>query len=330
MANELTLLSVGDASIDTFITPIESESLCQLDSKECLICFNYGDKIPVKDQEISVGGNAANNAVGVSRLGINSAIVLTVGEDSIAGQIVDTLQKEKINTNFISKETNGKSNSSIVVSYSGERTIFVYHAPRNYQFPNNLPVTPWLYLTSMGEGFESFYISVHDFLSQNPSTKLVFNPGSWQLRNLDRIQNIFPLTYLLFVNKEEAKKITGLPASAGDEKGLLNALSNLGVKIPIITDGQNGCFALENGKYLKLGILPIDAIERTGAGDAFGSGTLAALIKGKTLEEALVWGMVNSTSVISFVGSQKGLLHDSEIPSWLEKVRAGNIKVESF
>ena len=58
------LLSIGDATIDTFFTPLESETLCTIDKKQCLIAFNYGRKIPVKNLEFSIGGNAANNAVG--------------------------------------------------------------------------------------------------------------------------------------------------------------------------------------------------------------------------------------------------------------------------
>jgi len=62
--NNFDLLSVGDASIDTFMTPIETETICTINKKECLIAFKYGDKIPVKNLEFSIGGNAANNAVG--------------------------------------------------------------------------------------------------------------------------------------------------------------------------------------------------------------------------------------------------------------------------
>ena len=47
----IDLLSIGDATIDTFMTPVESETLCRVDTKECLIAFSYGDKIPVKNLE---------------------------------------------------------------------------------------------------------------------------------------------------------------------------------------------------------------------------------------------------------------------------------------
>ncbi len=66
----LDLLSIGDASLDVFLTPEESETFCRINDKECFISFSYGEKIPVKRMEFTIGGNAANNAVGTRRLGI--------------------------------------------------------------------------------------------------------------------------------------------------------------------------------------------------------------------------------------------------------------------
>ncbi len=44
---------------------------------------------------------------------------------------------------------------------------------------------------------------------------------------------------------------------------------------------------------------------------------ITALIMKKPLEEALIWGTLNSASVVSFVGAQKGLLKESELNDWL-------------
>lgn len=330
---DFDLLSIGDASIDTFMTPLESETLCRLDSKECLIAFSFGDKIPVKNLEFSIGGNAANNSVGTKRLGLNTAIVLTLGLDSVGDMIVDRLKQEGVDPTYIIQQPATTSNYSTVINYSGERTIFVYHAPRSYEFPVQLPVTPWVYLTSMGESFRPFYNHFADWLQKNQSVKLVFNPGSWQLRSEYKdIENVMKLTYMISVNREEAEKLTGFNESENKERDLLIALNKIGPKICLITDGANGAFAYDavNGKFYKVGIMPVDAYERTGAGDAFGSGTLAALIHGKSLDEALLWGTCNSASVIGYTGSQRGLLKESEMEVWLERAKSSGVKVENI
>lgn len=331
--NKPDLLSIGDASIDTFLTPLESETLCKMDTKECLIAFSYGSKIPVKNLQFSIGGNAANNAVGTKRLGINSAIVITLGSDSVGDMIVDKLEDEGVDPTFIIQQPETTSNYSTVINYSGERTIFVYHAPRSYEYPVKLPLVPWVYLTSMGETFRPFYNHLVEWLKANPNVKLAFNPGSWQLRaDYKDIEEVIKLTHLIFLNREEAEKIAQFGDSQGQDRELLVSLNKLGPKICIITDGGAGSIAYDsiNGKFFRCGVMPVDAYERTGAGDAFGSGCLSALLHGKTLEESLLWGTCNSASVIGYTGSQKGLLKLAEMDIWIARANSSGVSVIGF
>jgi sugar/nucleoside kinase (ribokinase family) len=60
-------------------------------------------------------------------------------------------------------------------------------------------------------------------------------------------------------------------------------------------------------------ILPVQVIETTGAGDAFGTGASYALLTGFGLPEALVAGTLNSASVVSAVGAEAGLLTETQI-----------------
>lgn len=325
------LLSIGDASLDVFITPTETDTLCRLDTKECVVSFSYGDKIPVKNIEFSLGGNAANNAIGTTRLGVKTSLVLTLGEDTVARQIVERLKAENVDLTYVFQQPATDSNYSTVISYGGERTIFTYHAPRSYEFPVQLPPSEWVYLTSMGESFRPFYNHVADWLKKNPTVKLAFNPGSWQLKaGLPGIGDIIALSYLIFVNREEAEKLVNMPDSHGKEKDLLKALSGLGPKVCLITDGNSGSYVYDGQKYIHAGVLPVDAYERTGAGDAFGSGALSAIIKGKTLEEALLWGTLNSASVIGYSGAQRGLIRSDEMYEWLERAKSSGVVVETI
>ena len=185
----------------------------------------------------------------------------------------------------------------------------------------------------MGESFPPFYNHFVEWLGKNPDVKLAFNPGSRQLRvDLEVIKPVLEKTHIVYVNRKEAEKLTGFDDSHEKEKDLLKALSSLGPKISIITDGSGGSYLYDSQteKYFKCGIMPVDAYERTGAGDAFGSGCIAALIKGKTFEEALMWGTVNSASVIGYIGSQKGLLTESEIITWLERAKSSGVVVSEF
>ncbi len=320
------ILSIGDASIDVFLHPTDTETVCKIDTQECLICFGYGDKIPVSDLEITIGGNAANNAIGTKRLGLNSAILLTLGHDDRAPQIQKELEKERVNTKWVTVD-GGVTNYSTVINYQGERTIFVYHGQRDYIFPSNPPTPNWVYVTSMGETFAPFYVTVAKWLESNPNIKIAYNPGSWQFKKWGiETESILKRTSLLFVNREEAEKITSLVKGNYDDKQLLMALHERGVQMPVITDGTKGAFLFDGqNKYLKISSMPIDAYERTGAGDAFGSGFLSAIIKGLSIEEAMIWGTVNSSSVIGYVGPQKGLLDEKNLGEWVQRCKNANV-----
>lgn len=328
---KLQLLSIGDATLDVFITPTESEEFCQIDTKECFIAFSYGDKIPVKTLEFSVGGNAANNAVGVSRLGVKAGILLTLGGDPNGDRIENKLKEEGVDTSFVIRQPSTDSNYSTIVNYGGERTIFSYHVPRSYEFPVNLPKVPWVYLTSMGDSFAPFYNHVIDWLKKNPEIKMAFNPGSRQLRaGVESLEDVLSVTYIIYVNRKEAEGLTGMDYSKDKEKELLKALSGLGPKMCVVTDGGGGSYIFDGERFIHAGILPIDAYERTGAGDAFGSGFLSAVIKGKEFSEALLWGTLNSTSVIGYVGSQKGLLKEADMPEWIARAKSSGVEVKEI
>lgn len=328
---DLQLLSIGDASLDVFIVPTESETLCRIDDKECLLCFDYGDKIPVKLQEFCIGGNAANNAVGAKRFGVNSAAMLTLGDDKVGDQIVEKLIKEGVDTTYVFRKKGKTSNYSSIIVVGGERTIFSYKDKMEYELVEDFPKTPWIYLTSMGEAFRPVYDKVAGWVANNPDIKLAFNPGSRQIRaGVDTFKNVLKVSYAVYVNRKEAEIITGLNDTRDKEKELLVALSKLGPKVPIVTDGVNGSFVFDGEKFYRAGVLPIDSYERTGAGDSFGSGCISALIKGKSFQEALLWGTVNSASVIGYAGAQRGLLKEDEITEWLERAKSCKVEVREF
>ncbi len=328
--NNLDLLSIGDTTYDTFMSPSESESLCRIDEHECFVYFKYGEKIPVSNLDFSIGGNAANNAVGTARLGVKAGLLSTFGDDDASEQIIKNLEREGIDLGRCHIQKGSGSNFSTVINYGGERTIFTYRPERIYKFPDDLPAVPWAYLTSMADNFEEYYEAVAGWVKKQ-SVKLAFNPGSRQVRaGIEKLKNVMSVTYVLYVNRDEAEKLTKFGDSRMKEKELLAEVCELGPKIVIVTDGALGSYLYDGENYYKAGVLPIDAFERTGAGDSFGAGCLAGLIRGKSFMEALKWGTVNSASVIGYIGSQRGLLRENEIDKWLERFESCKVELGKF
>src|SRR3990172_733228 len=325
------LFVFGSARIDAFLELPDSLAgeACRLDTEDCFLELSYAAKLPLNRVTFCVGGNGANVAVGCKRLGIDISVVAELGCGPIADYAKKELGKE-IDLALVTQTEGIKEGFGAVIVYHGERTILSYYSPGRPPFPDNLETAEWAYLTSVGENFEDFFDDFYVWLKKN-KTRLAFNPGGRQMKKGRKwLGRYLEKTEVLLVNREEAEEIVGRSDTHGKEKELLNFVSATGPKSVIITDGANGAYAKENTNYYHIGILPVDAISRTGAGDAFSAGCLSALIKGKTLPEALIWGTVNSTSVIGYVGPQTGLLKESGMATWMDRARSSGVRVEKF
>lgn len=307
---DFDIICVGNAKIDTFLTLREANNHLRLMEETNELCIKFGEKITVDKAEVLVGGNAANVAVGTSRLGLNTAIVAEIGKDEFAQKIINTLSKEKVDVSNI-KQTEGQQSSfSTIINFKGERTIFSEHVKRSHDFNFENISTKWIYLTSLGEEWINAYNKTVDFVKRT-NRRLAFNPGTLQIQaSLRNIENVLSITDVLFVNKEEAAKVLSIKYTALSIKELLTQLKKLGPKIVVITDGKNGSYAIDAlGNISKKGIIETEVIEKTGAGDAYSSGFLSALINNKSITDAMNLGARNSASVIGKVGAQTGLLY---------------------
>lgn len=297
----MNVLCVGDAVIDAFLTIKQG------------ILIKPGKKIPVDSCQFLLGGNACNVSVGLSRLEIKASLCAEIGDDEFSDKIINSLIKEGVDTSNILQTKGAMSSFAVSIQEKNDRTLFVYHIERKHDFDLTNVSAEWVYLSSMGKEWKGAYEKVLS-LVKNSNIKLAFNPGTPQLADLDEIYKVLKKTEILFVNKEEAAKVLSIKYKVLSIEELLRGLKELGVKIVIVTDGKNGSRAIdETGKIYSLGIFPSRVVQKTGAGDAYTSGFLAATISGKDIEEAMRWGSANAAAVIQEVGAQRGLLTHSVI-----------------
>jgi ribokinase len=323
------VLSLGPVRMDVFVGLPEDEvtEVCSMDRKRCLIQLGFGEKIAVKSMNFAIGGNAGNNAVGINRLGLSAALVGAIGDGWTDSRALETLKAEGVDTKYVEVKP-GQQGFGVVINYQEERTILSYYSHSLCNWPTDETLeAKWVYLTSMGEGYEEFYQKAVEWAVDHKA-KIAFNPGTRQLKaGAAALKYALAETEILFVNKEEAEEL--LVAEPGSQvKDLLRGLVNLGPKIAVITDGPGGTYLYDKLKFWHMPIVPAMVVERTGAGDAFGSGFLGAVMLGKSVEEALRWGTVNSASVLGFIGPQAGLLIADKMQEWLS--RTENIKPEEI
>jgi len=307
---EYDFIALGDTVTDAFIKLKEARVSCDIDDENCTISMRWGDKIPYEDLTVVPGvGNSANAAVSANRLGLKTALITDIGADTFGKEIIEYFEKEGLSNEYVRQHEGIPTNYHFVLSYEAERTILVKHQEYQYVFPKNLPKPGMLYLSSLGERSDAYHEAVADWAEANPDTLFAFQPGTYQMKSgTEKLSRIYKRANLFFANKEEYQRILKIDES--DEKKLLEAMQALGPKTPILTDGVNGAYSLENGELLHVPIFPDPAppVERTGAGDAFSSTTAAFIMQGMPLKEAMIRGTVNSAYVVQKIGAQAGLL----------------------
>ena len=324
------ILSIGDATLDTFVRIEDATVTCSLEKEQCLLCLNYADKIPITRLDRVIGGNAANSAIGFSRLNFDSAIYNIVGGDDIGKQVLKTFKNEKVSLKFVKIDKKSKSNYSVVLNFKGERTILIHHEPRKYSILHGIEATRFMYLTSLGRDFSEYFKKLAEVVKKH-HIFLGYNPGTFQLRaGVAKMKEILKVANVLLVNKEEAillaekrRKIQHPHeiTSVQRLKNLFKILHSYGPEIIVITDGPVGSYVSDGKNAYEIGIFDVPIVERTGAGDSYSTGFLAALMNEKNISEAMRWGTANAASVIGKIGPQAGLLNAKGMDKMLKRFK---------
>jgi len=312
-------VAVGDITTDAFIRLKDAEELMDHGVRE--LCVRFGDKVPYEEvTEVRAVGNAANAAVSAHRIGLSSAFVSWMGDDENGRHCLDTLRSQGVADEYVTVEKDKKTNYHYVLMFGPERTILIKHENYTYHLPATLEAPRYLYFSSISETAREFHHEVAAYVRAHPETKLAFQPGTFQIKlGAEELKDVYAVTEFFFCNKEEAQLI--LKSKESDVKKLMEGIRALGPKIVVVTDGPNGSNILDDSGAWHIPMYPDPAPpkNRTGAGDATASTTVAYVALGLPPHEALMRGLINAASVVQGIGAQTKLLPHDEIEVWYGK-----------
>lgn len=291
-----------------------------------LIGFEYGAKIYSQDVHLVFGGGGMNVAVGLACLGIKTQAMFCVGDDLVGQEIIRYLKDRKISTNLVQTEKRVNTGTSFIVNVGkfNEHVIFAYRGANNKINLSPAAVrkinTPWLYLTSLSGNFKSGLNNLFSHCQQK-KINVVWNPGSNQLKaGLNDLAKYMKYTAVFDVNRDEALEL--IMSVKGKQtkdniRAILKFLHQYGQKLTVVTDGHRGAYLYDGQKMYFRAASKRKGINTTGAGDSFGSGLTAGLIKYNwDLDKALKLAILNSNSVIMKIGAQAGLLSSRDLKKY--------------
>lgn len=232
------------------------------------------DHLPTADSEADIhdrhsggGGSAANTAVALSQLGVDSGIIASVGNDRDGRAARSELRENGVDTGGLQVVDEQTSVKYLVVAPDGEAFVLGTDGANEAVDPNAVP-------ESFIAGADHLHLT-----GQNPETARVlaerasdaelgvsFDPGRRCTgRSYDRT---LALTDIVFVNRRETDQIE-IPDDC----------------IVIRKHGEGGASVEIAGKTYHHSGFQIDAVDTTGAGDAFAAGFISTLVSSSDYQD---------------------------------------------
>ena len=302
------IVSIGAALQDVYLVDHDDFGT---NSRGFFNQLELGTKVDIDKIQFSVGGGATNAATTFARNGHESIFMGCIANDPAGTAIINSLDDEGIDSSYVTYTDRAQTGYSVLLlAPSGERTILTCRgASAKFELlnPDDLEtINPdWIYVTT----FRGNMDMLDQFFTKAKSlgSKIMFNPGNLELQHRRKLLGLLSDVDVLLVNKSEAKQI--VEGSSLTE--LIGRIRNY-VPAVIITDSNQGAIATDQIEVYRVGIYEdVRVKDSTGAGDAFGSGFLAAYANGKSFKDSLIFASANSTSVVQKIGSKAGIINQN-------------------
>lgn len=248
----------------------------------------FTDRFPVPGETIfgrrfhlGFGGKGANQAVAARLCGARVSMIARVGEDLFGPATIDNLSARGIDTSRVLLTPEVSSGvAPIFVDSSGQNRIIVVKGANDKLFPADIEASSDVLLRAdlivlqLEIPLETVYTTLR--FAHRHGIRAILNPAPAQALDVSEIAH----AEYLIPNETEAAALSGLPVTNLEEaKACAESLVDRGTRRVIITMGSNGALLARGSEIRHVAPFPVNAVDTTGAGDAF-IGCLAFYLAG--------------------------------------------------
>ncbi|OAS85991.1 MULTISPECIES: ribokinase [Metabacillus] len=272
-----------------------------------------GETIIGNDFRRIPGGKGANQAVAAKRLGANVDIIGCVGDDLYGKELQSIFENEGIGTDYIHAVPNKNTGVAfITVNQQGENSIILSQgsnsnlSPKLIRKAEQVIKKAHVLLLQLEVPVESVIESVK--IAKKYKIPIILNPAPAIELNATLLEHIDYLT----PNETESKQILGRDFGTNEE--IINTLKGIGVKHIIVTLGENGVvFNNHAEEIIQLDALKVNAVDTTGAGDAFNAAFGVSIAEGKTITESIHFAQTVAAYSVTKSGAQPSFPYSREL-----------------
>jgi ribokinase len=279
--------------------------------------YDYLGRIPFfpkADEEVEIaplegylGGSGANASVVATRLGLSVAFYSAIGKDASGSGLVDLLAQAGVSAENIKRVEKVPSGMVFgLIDTDGDRRLFCYRGANLMLYPQDVPDEALRSAGRLHLNGPEYNIAL-DLLTRSRQMGIPnsMDPGSILIgEHAAEMGPILAQTDVLFVNHVEFVNL----AEGSDDLQRAAWLHRQGVKWVVLKSGEQGSQLFREGaEVVSMPAFKINAVDATGAGDAFNAAFLYALIHHFDIPEILKFANAVGALAASAVGATSGV-----------------------
>ena len=276
---------------------------------------------PTEDEKISAegfvgcgGGPAANAAVTVSKLGLKSSFAGYLGQDIYGEKHYQELLEYGVHTDLVIRDTSPTPLSIVLVKPDGKRALINYKGETRALPSGTIDFSSVIPKVVLFDGHEPHLSKFLLERTQNEGIPTLLDAGSVHEGTLALMEQV---DYLV-CSEKFARQL------AGDEETALARLAEVSPAV-VITLGERGLIWRRGQERGILSAFPINAIDTTGAGDAFHGAFAAALSSDMNWPDVLRYASAAGSLSCTKIGARSGLPSKEEHQALFEWRKNGNL-----
>ncbi|MDX2096371.1 MAG: ribokinase [Leptolyngbyaceae cyanobacterium bins.59] len=256
------------------------------------------------------GGKGANQAVAVARLGVPAVMVGRVGPDGFGRDLLASLQMAGVDTSAVRVDASTHSGvAMITVDDRAENHILVIPGANGRVDGSDVEQVK-IRLAGASALLLQLEVPLPAVLAAAQAARsagipVILDPAPAQA---DLPQELYACVDILTPNEVEAAQLVGFPIEgpqAWTQAAMM--LRDRGVATVLIKLGAQGVFCATAGENFFIPAFPVHAVDTVAAGDIFNGGLAAGLAQGKSLRQAVTWGVAAAALSVTRPGAQSSM-----------------------
>lgn len=270
-----------------------------------------GETVLGSDLAVHPGGKGANQAAAAARLGARTALLARVGDDAYGRLLLDAQRAAGVDTSAVLVGGAPTGVALITVDGSGDNSIVVSPGANARLTPADVrAAAPLFRATRMVSAQLEIPLDTVAEIVANllPHNRFVLNPSPPHQLPSEVLAACDPL----IVNEHEARVLLGAAAGAEPADWAAGLLA-LGPRSVVITLGAHGAMVADASGATRVPALRVDAVDTTGAGDAFTAALAWRLGLGETLSAAAGYAARVGAFAVTKAGAQESYPTAAEV-----------------